>query len=77
MISAEPYLFTRTYSRDDYSDQVLVGLELVGGELTLKVGDFFNEGSILYDYYSGNTVKVENGEVRLDSEFNIVLLAKK
>ena len=77
MISAEPYLFTRTYSQDDYSDRVLVGLDLEGGELILKVGDFFQEGSILYDYYSGNTVKVEKGEVRLDSEFNIVLLAKK
>ncbi len=77
MISSEPYLFTRTYTHDNYSDQVLVGLDLEKGEKTLKVGDLFEEGSSLYDYYSGSAVKVNIGQVIVDSEFEIVLLGQR
>ncbi len=77
MISEDPYLFTRTYDRENYSDRVLVGLDLEKGEKKLVVDNFFEDGTRLYDYYSGREVKVAGGEVNFDSEFEIVLLGQK
>ncbi len=77
MISSEPYVFSRAYSHEEYSDQVLCGLELGTGIKSLKVNGLFEEGSELYDYYSGNSVRVEKGQVTVDSEFEIVLLGQR
>ena len=77
MISSDPYLFTRTFADGQYSDRVFVGLDLDKGEKKVRVGDFFKDGSELYDYYSGRDVKVKNGAVLVDSEFEIVLLGQK
>lgn len=77
MISEEPYLFTRSFSHESYSDRVLVGLGLEMREKTLTVENIFEEGSSLYDYYSGNEVKVKDGRVVIDSEYDIVLLGQK
>lgn len=77
IISNEPYVFQRIYSKDNYSDKVVIGLDLAKGEKKLGVKTVFNEGDILVDSYSGIEVKVENGIVIVDSEFDIVLLEKK
>ncbi len=77
MISSEPYVFSRAYTHEEYSDHVLVGLDMGTGEKSLKVPDIFEEGSELYDYYSGNSVRVEKGQVTVDSEFEIVLLGQR
>lgn len=77
MISSEPYLFSRIYTHEDYSDHVIVGLDLDTGEKLLKVNGLFEEGSELYDYYSGSAVTVEEGKVKVDSEFEIVLLGQR
>ncbi len=77
MISSDPYLFTRAYSRDGYADTVLVGLDLEKGELSLDVGDTFKEGTELYDYYSKRYVKVSKGKIMVDVDDGIILLGKK
>ncbi len=77
MISKEPYLFSRSFSQGSYSDRVIVGLDLEMREKTLAVGEIFEEGSKLYDYYSGNEVKVKDGRVVIDSEYDIVLLGQR
>lgn len=77
MISSDPYLFTRTYSRDGYSDLVLVGLELEKGEQSLDVGNTFKEGTTLYDYYSKRYVKVTQGKITVDADEGIILLGEK
>ncbi|TLX71159.1 alpha-amlyase [Labilibacter sediminis] len=74
-ISAEPYVFKREWSKGDYSNKVVVGLDLPKGEKTISVGDVFKDGTELKDYYSGITVKVKKGSVVIDSEFDIVLLS--
>jgi len=76
-ISSKPYVFSRTLSHEEYSDHVLVGLNLETGEKSLKVKDLFEEGSELYDYYSGKSANVEQGRVSIDSEFEIVLLGQR
>lgn len=76
MISESPYVFQRTFSKGDYSDKVVVGLDLPKGKKTISVGTIFKNGTELRDAYSKQTVKVIDGTVTLSSEFDIVLLEK-
>jgi alpha-amylase len=77
IVSKEPYLFSRTFVKDNYVDNVMVGLDLPVGEKTLDVSTKFNDGDEVHDAYSGNSTKVTNGKVIINSEFDIVLLEKK
>jgi len=77
MISEKPYVFYRSYSKNDYKDEVVVGLELSKGKKELDVRVVFNDGEVLIDAYSGIEAKVKNGKVIIDSEFDIVLLEIK
>ena len=76
-ISAQPYTFSRTFSKEDYSDAVVVGLDLRIGTKELSVGSIFANGTLLKDAYSGTEVTVSNGKVTVDTEFDIVLLELK
>jgi alpha-amylase len=76
MISEAPYLFSRTYSGPDFSDLVVVGLDLEMGPKALKIGDAFENGTQLRDAYSGLESTVSNGMIELDTPFSIVLLEK-
>lgn len=72
MLSESPYVFSRSFAKGDYQDQVVVGLDLPKGEKELKVN--FPEGSKVRDAYSGLTTKVKNGKVKLNTDFDLVLL---
>ena len=76
MISETPYVFSRNYSKPNYSDQVVIGLDLEPGEKELTVGEAFEDGTELRDAYSGAKVIPQGGKVRLDTPFSIVLLEK-
>jgi len=77
MITQNPYVFYRSYSKGTYNDLVVVGLDLEQGVKTLDVSKIFKEGDLLHDAYSNQDVKVKNGNVLLDSKFSIVLLELK
>jgi alpha-amylase len=77
MISEQPYVFQRTYSKGDFKDAVVVGLDLNKGEKQISVGDVFVEGTVLVDAYSNTEVVVKNGMVNFNTPFSIVLLEKK
>ena len=77
MISEAPYVFKRTFSKGNYKDAVVVGLDLNEGKKELSVGSTFKEGAILVDAYSRNEVTVQNGVVKLNTPFSIVLLENK
>jgi len=77
IITEKPYTFYRSYSKNDYKDEVVVGLELSKGKKELDVRVVFNDGEVLIDAYSGIEAKVKNGKVIIDSEFDIVLLEIK
>ena len=66
--------FSRVLDATDDSDKVVVALDLEPGEHDISVGDIFSNGQELRDYYSNQTVKVENGSVSLSTDFSIVLL---
>jgi alpha-amylase len=75
-ISASPYIFSRTFIKDNFTDKVVVGLDLPKGLKEISVGTIFENGTKLKDAYSGKKVIVSNGKVNIDSEFDIVLLEK-
>ena len=74
-ISAKPYVFKREWTKGDYNNKVVVGLDLAKGEKEVAVGDVFANGTMVTDYYSGLTAKVKDGKVKINSEFDLVLLS--
>ncbi len=76
MISEKPYVFTRTYKTKDFIDKVLIGIDLPIGKKKINIQNFYKNGTILIDYYSGKLIKVKEGKVLIDTPFNIILLAE-
>ena len=74
MISKSPYIFSRVYEGDGFTDRVVAGLDMKAGEKQIDINGLFAEGSILRDYYSGKQGTVNDGKVTIDSPFEIVLL---
>jgi alpha-amylase len=72
-----PYIFSRSFASGDYSDLVVVGLDLPVGEKSLTLNGLFDDGTQLKDYYSGQLVTVEDGRATVDSDHTIVLLGKE
>ena len=75
MLSENPYIFGRTYTRDGLTDQVIVGLDLSPGPKVIEVGDAFAKAKTVTDTYSGQEVPIVDGKVTIDSPYTIVLLA--
>ncbi len=73
-LATKPYVFSRSFVKDEFRDKVVVGLELPIGKKSLWVKGFFGDGTKLFDTYSGTEVEVKNGKVLLDNEFDIALL---
>lgn len=73
-LAKKPYVFSRTYSKDDFKDKVVVGLDLPKGKKSLWVKGFFGDGTKLYDTYSETEVVVKNGKVILENDNDIALL---
>ena len=76
-ISSSPYVFSRTYTKANYTDAVVVGLDLPKGKKEISVGTIFSDDTKLTDAYSGKTTTVVKGKIVIDSEFDIILLEKK
>ena len=65
------------FSRTRKDDKVVIGINLSKGNKKINVSSVFKDGEKLNDFYSNQTLKVNNGKVVLNSEFDIVLLEKK
>jgi alpha-amylase len=76
MISEKPYIFSRIYTKGEYTDKVVVALDMTKGMKSIDVSSIFENGETLRDAYSNQTIKVENGKVTVDSDFDLVLLEK-
>lgn len=76
LISESPYVFKRTFQKNSYQDAVVVGLDLVKGNKTIKVASVFNDGDEVLDTYSNTKATVKNGMVNFNTSFTIVLLEK-
>lgn len=76
-ITAQPYTFSRTFSKDGFVDKVVIGLDLPTGSKVLSTGSIFSDGTVVKDTYSGKEVVVTNGKVTVDSPYTFVLLELK
>ena len=76
-ITAAPYVFSRTFTQEQYTDKVVVGLDLGKGKKAIATGTIFQNGAKVIDVYSGKEAVVANGKVTIDSEFDLVLLELK
>ncbi|GAA0721763.1 hypothetical protein GCM10009430_23460 [Aquimarina litoralis] len=74
MINESPYVFSRTYNKDNVVDKVVVGLNQRKGTKTLKVDTIFKDGTTVIDTYSGTETTVKDGNVTIKSDYEIVLL---
>ncbi len=70
------YWFSRTFQEKNIDNKVVVGLELPKGLKSIRVDSVFADGTVLRDAYSAKKVKVKNGELAIDTPFDIVLLEK-
>lgn len=77
MISGQPYYFSRSFSKDDYNDSVVIGINVPKGEKSIDVSKSFKDGQKVHDSYSGSSAEVIDGRVLIDSEFVFVLLEKQ
>ncbi len=73
-ISDKPYIFTRTLAGDPTTDQVMVVMEPTSTNISVK--GFFQEGTVVKDYYSGRLATVKDNQLLFDALENIVLLGK-
>lgn len=76
-ITAQPYTFSRIFTKGDFTDKVVVALDLAVGKKELSVGSIFKDGTKVKDTYSGKEAVVSNGKVTIDSPFVFVLLELK
>lgn len=75
-ISEVPYIFSRKLIKENYTNEVVVGLDLPEGLKTIDVSSVFQNGTKLRDNYSGVEIEVKNGKALIENEESIVLLSK-
>ncbi|KUJ83615.1 alpha-amlyase [Microbulbifer flavimaris] len=72
MIAKIPYTFTRNLEGES---SVVVALDAPRGPKTVSVKGVFADGTSLRDHYSDKRVTVRDGKVKLNTRFELVLLA--
>lgn len=75
-ISSQPYYFSRIFISEDFTDSVIIGIDLAAGKKVVDVSSAFKNGDKIRDTYSGKTAEVKDGKVEIDSEYEILLLEK-
>jgi len=75
-ISSNPYIFSRTFNKGKFIDNVIIGLDLPTGKKEITVGTIFKNGTKVKDTYSGKKGVVKNGKVNFDTTFTILLIEK-
>lgn len=75
-ISSLPYVFSRVYSNGNYTDKVVIGLDLPIGKKEIPVGTIFENGTKVKDFYSGKEETVSEGKINIETSNTIVLIEK-
>ncbi len=76
MITQNPYVFYRSYTKDDYNDLVVIGLDLPKGIKTINVSSVYEDGDQIHEAYSNQNFIVKNGYLTIDTTYNIILLER-
>lgn len=74
-LGASPYTFARVLDEAGIADRVVVAMTAgAQGPVTIRTGTVFAEGALLRDSYSGESVRVAQGAVRIARPGRVVLL---
>ena len=74
-LDGDVYTFSRTYNlEEEDEDKVVVALTGKAGTFTVNVGDIFEEGETITDYYSGKTYTVSGSSVSATCDAKGVIL---
>ena len=76
MITKEPYVFSRVYKEGDYTDKVVIGLNLANDTNEIMVSPIFKDGDKLKDTFSNLTYEVKEGKIAVKGSQPVVLLEK-
>ncbi|MEL0457385.1 alpha-amylase family glycosyl hydrolase [Flavobacteriaceae bacterium SZ-1-7] len=76
MLTENPYVFSRSFSKNGLDDNVIIGLNLQKGNKVIDVSKVFKEGEEIRDAYSDLTSTVQNGRIEISSPYNLMLLEK-
>jgi len=74
MLSESPYVFNRVFTKNEYKDEVTIGLDLPIGYKKIRLHGAFAKAKKIKDTYSGQTIDVIDGSISLDTPYDIVLL---
>ena len=77
LILENPYVFSRSFTKGNFKDKVIIGLDFPKGEKEISVATFFKNGTEIRDAFSDQTGIVSEGKVIINSPQTIVLLEKK
>jgi alpha-amylase len=76
LITESPYVFSRSFSKNDYNNNVVVAINLKEDQ-NINVSSIFEDGTILRDAYSGQLLEVKKGKVKTGIDSKMVLLARQ
>ena len=76
MISKSPYTFTRTVEKDGMNDKVLIALDLPDTEVSIPVGNTFENGVKVRDYYTGEIYIISDEAIDIVAKNGIALIEK-
>ncbi|HET8858735.1 alpha-amylase family glycosyl hydrolase [Marivirga sp.] len=71
-LSDAPYSFSRSFSQNDFEDQVLVVMDKNTKEIA--VNDVFAEDQEVRNFYTGETSTVKNGKLTFEKDSRLLLL---
>nr|WP_315145363.1 alpha-amylase family glycosyl hydrolase [uncultured Flavobacterium sp.] len=76
-ISASPYVFSRAFTKDNFTDNVVIGLDLPKGQKKISVGTIFKDGTEVREFTSNQIITVKNGFIEVNTPNTILLIEKK
>ena len=76
MISKSPYIFSRSYTKDGFSDGVVIGLNMGRGNTAIDVSTVFKDNTMVRDAYTGLVSQVKKGKVTVLPQRGILLLER-
>jgi alpha-amylase len=67
-------IFSRSYTSGNSLDKVIIALNQPKGNKIIPVSNIYKDGQKLMDHYSGFSAEVKNGNIVIQSNYDIVLL---
>ena len=73
----DAYIFSRTYTKGNYQDAVVVALDIPEVNKKLDVSTVFSNGQKLHDFYSDESFEVKEGSITIQGPKSVVLLERQ